>query len=117
MSNLDTCFVCGAEFDQSHVSGPKDWPGVVFVATGNWGSTIFDPPPFEPQAMLKIRICDKCVVDRQSRLVEFGNEMNRTVDDCVIEFHKRQNKFKDDRTFLPPKDIIFLPPNKEKENE
>lgn len=72
---MDHCFVCGVQFDASVVDGPRDWPGTIFIATGNWGSTIYDPSPSARPAQLHIRICDSCVLARRSRIVETGDHL------------------------------------------
>lgn len=89
---LDHCFCCNVEFDQSVVDGPKDWPGVIFDATGNWGSTIFDPSPSERPAVLRIRICDKCVIERQSRIEQTGDSMSKELRVDVKQFFTNRAK-------------------------
>jgi len=87
MSNLDNCFSCGIEFTPSlWDGGPKDHPGIIFEATGNWGSTIFDPSPKERPAMLVIRICDKCVLNKLSRVQEIGDQLQKELRKDVKEF-------------------------------
>lgn len=85
-SSLDHCFCCNVQFDQSCVDGPRDWPGVIFNATGNWGSTIFDPSPDEWPANLRIRICDKCVLERRSRIEQTGDSLSQKLRVDVEQF-------------------------------
>jgi hypothetical protein len=87
MNNTDHCFVCGIEFEASYSDGPKDWPSVIFEATGNWGSTVFDP--MHP-AKLSIRICDKCVLSRRDRLIDSQNHLPDSLRDDVEEFYKNK---------------------------
>lgn len=71
----DKCFKCGVEFDVSCAVGGKDWPSLIFDSTGNWGSTIFDQDPFgKPVTWMRIRICDKCVVDGRDLVQVIGDE-------------------------------------------
>ena len=82
----DVCFVCGVQFDQSFVGGPRDWPGTIFEATGNWGSTIYDPTPNVRPACLAIRICDKCVITNRARIEETGDHLPESLRDDVSEY-------------------------------
>lgn len=75
MKPNDRCFKCGIEFDQSYEGGDKDWPSLVFDSSGNWGSTIFDQNPFQkPTTWIRIRVCDKCVVDGKDLIQVTGDE-------------------------------------------
>lgn len=74
-SAIEHCFCCGIRFEQSYVDGPRDWPGTIFDATGNWGSTIFDPIPSERPSLLRIRICDSCILQRRDRIEETGSSV------------------------------------------
>jgi len=60
------CIVCLSDLmgamDGNIEQGFSESPSnaVVFTATGNYGSTIFD----EPGRMLEVSICDHCLVER-----------------------------------------------------
>jgi hypothetical protein len=85
---MDTCFVCDIQFDQSYVNGPREWPGVIFEPTGNWGSTIYDPYPNDGPSLLQIRICDKCVLKKRSQIKEIGNNLPESLRDDVLTWYK-----------------------------
>lgn len=85
-SKTDRCFCCGIEFTQAHTHGPKDYPSVLFQATGNFGSTIFDPSPTENIATLSVRICDGCVLERRDRIEEEYCSLPATLRDDVDAF-------------------------------
>lgn len=78
---LGSCFVCDREFDRSLKRGPKDYPGVLFDATGNWGSTIYDPTPDKPGHFLRIRVCDLCVLDGIEKIAEKGDYLKNVPED------------------------------------
>ena len=83
IEDLDRCFCCNIELATS-CGDEKDWPATIFEATGNWGSTVFDP--FNGESRLIIRICDKCVVKKQHKIVEIGNDLQRELRDEVAEY-------------------------------
>ncbi len=87
MTAPDTCFCCELQLAQSHVDGPRDWPAVLFEATGNYGSTIFDPRPSEPPAVLRIRICDRCLVTKRNLVEDTKNRMVRGLRRDVERFY------------------------------
>ena len=89
-SAIEHCFCCGIQFDQSCADGPRDWPGTIFEATGNWGSTIFDPSPMERPASLMIRICDGCVIEKRGRIQETGSSLSQGLREDVVEFLERR---------------------------
>lgn len=89
-SEINRCFCCGIQFDESYVDGPRDWPGTIFDATGNWGSTIFDPSSSERPAFLRIRICDRCIIQRRDRVKETGNSLAPGLREDVMQFFERQ---------------------------
>jgi len=84
--SLDHCFCCGIQFAKSIATGPRDWPGVVFMATGNWGSTVFDPPDEGPLEALCIRICDRCVLDRRDRIQVVGDSLASSLPPMASDF-------------------------------
>ena len=53
--------------DNPLVIGPV-YDGLIFRASGNFGSTIFDPMPIGVQEFLEIVICDDCIGDRADRV-------------------------------------------------
>lgn len=84
---LDYCFCCKVKFSQSYDGGELDWPGVIFEAKGNWGSTIFDSNPFkETPERLIIRVCDACVLERRLNVVEHDTKLPPKLRDDVKEF-------------------------------
>jgi hypothetical protein len=60
-----TCLCCGRKFT---TEGPQDWDdappseGLLFIARGNYGSTVYDPPPGHEEYLLVV-ICDQCILD------------------------------------------------------
>lgn len=56
------CFRCDRELDL--IDGEPGWPhdAVVFAATGNYGSRLWDPG--SPGLALEIVACDACLADR-----------------------------------------------------
>lgn len=87
------CFVCGY-FVKPHLPPSKDknygmmWgDGLFFRATGNFGSTIFDPMDDQ---FLEIIICDACVVDRQASLRHWANEFSHDPQGPPYAYTKRQ---------------------------
>lgn len=63
------CVVCGRGLKHALPNGPEDTnqpnEGVVFIAQGNYGSTVFDP--FGENIFLEVNICDDCLIDRSHR--------------------------------------------------
>ena len=63
------CFCCDRILDrESYVDNPLVISGVhggiIFRATGNYGSTVFDPMPAGIEEILQVIICDDCVRTR-----------------------------------------------------
>ncbi len=88
-SELSSCFRCGVEFDTSYRNGPKDWPGVIFDAHGNWGSTVFDPCD-DPIGFLRIRICDRCVIENKNKIALFKAELPDELGEAAAEYIRIQ---------------------------
>lgn len=72
----DSCFCCGkplsTAFDIPRATGKTIGAvddALVFRATGNYGSAIFDPTDDQ---YIEILVCDACVVERQARLVHWA---------------------------------------------
>lgn len=62
-----SCFVCRTEL--SSVNHDSDLPhvpykGTVFTASGNFGSTVYDPV-MSYRGHLSINVCDSCMLDRK----------------------------------------------------
>lgn len=45
------------------------YDGLIFRATGNFGSTIFDPMPRRKQEILQVIICDGCIKTRKRSVI------------------------------------------------
>jgi hypothetical protein len=63
------CFKCNKElptYDEPEDTLRKPdsigivYDGLVFRATGNYGSTLFDPRPYDKELFLEIYVCDEC---------------------------------------------------------
>ena len=71
------CIVCKMHlenFDNGEVNHPKD--AVVFIARGNYGSTVFDPMD---GSYLEVNICDDCVkLARHDSMVMIGPPQSRS---------------------------------------
>lgn len=73
------CIVCerplraafGPEEDDRH--SPIDM-GVHFQAFGNFGSTLFDPGPLDPERYAEVVICDWCLQERVSRVRVYNKD-------------------------------------------
>jgi len=62
------CFSCGKNIEYDPHGGMIS-DALIFEATGNYGSTIFDPMGIGPsEEYLEIHICDQCVKDRCQRV-------------------------------------------------
>lgn len=68
------CFCCGKKMDvywdegeKGRESVPSQLSGLWFIATGNYGSTIYDPLSDLDQH-LRIAICDECVVNKKNEV-------------------------------------------------
>jgi hypothetical protein len=66
------CFVCNKELQYEHMSKENPasrcflYDGLWFDATGNFGSTIYDP--IMGNDFLRIAICDKCVMKKKKQV-------------------------------------------------
>lgn len=70
------CFVCGREFESAvpeDVRGEysnQPYKGTTFQSHGQYGSTVFDPPPtHHVRDQLEINICDLCLLIRKRRVL------------------------------------------------
>lgn len=70
------CFVCGVDFDRIP-GGPDNMPdgGNIFTATGNYGSTVFDP--MTNDCSLEINICADCLQKHRERTIMVRTEITR----------------------------------------
>ena len=65
--NTANCVKCDQELavgepGSSNVIGMVN-AGLIFRATGNFGSAIFDPSEHDPPAFIEIVVCDDCAAD------------------------------------------------------
>ncbi|RLC89137.1 MAG: hypothetical protein DRJ03_00865 [Chloroflexi bacterium] len=61
------------------------YDGLIFRASGNYGSTIFDPMPIGQEEYLQVIICDDCVKRNLKRVTRIYNIKHVVVSD-VEEF-------------------------------
>ena len=71
------CFLCGKKLKTEEREN-KDpsligivYDGIIFRATGNYGSSVFDPMPDD--GFLEIIICDECVTKEASKIKRVKN--------------------------------------------
>lgn len=70
MMNEVSCFCCNKEFRPAtpeapdEINHPQD--GTVFIAWGNYGSTVHDPVE---SSFLEINVCDECLVERADKVL------------------------------------------------
>jgi hypothetical protein len=56
------CIVCDKELRPIHATSPhQPYGGVMAVVSGNYGSTIYDPPS-HTRSYLLMYVCDECLV-------------------------------------------------------
>ena len=62
------CIVCKTPCDILHAehSLHPNIAGTMFEATGNYGSTVWDP--LDPGRFLQIVICDECLLERKDQV-------------------------------------------------
>lgn len=58
------------------------YDGLIFRATGNFGSTIFDPMPIGEEEYLLVVICDDCVKSKAKRVTHIFNIERTYSSDC-----------------------------------
>lgn len=63
----DHCFVCDGELTLNWDGDPTQYDGTRFIATGNYGSGVWDP--MSNRLSLEIHICDDCMRKRSNRAV------------------------------------------------
>lgn len=94
MTKILSCLVCDKDLHPSVTSQDPDTPvidavppldGLVFIARGNYGSSIFDPVGDGQNASyLEINICDDCVTEKHKNVREV--RLNHHVDTHSEEF-------------------------------
>ena len=80
------CICC----DRILEAGPTDNPivitpvynGLIFRATGNFGSTVFDPMPTQTKEILQVVICDDCMKKKAKRVVRLYNIRREETAEC-----------------------------------
>lgn len=80
------CFVCQKDIEREslrddHVCINPVHGGLVFRATGNYGSTIFDP--LGGGEFIEIYICDKCVEDQADSIKHVSGIVKEVVQSKV----------------------------------
>lgn len=58
------------------------YDGLIFRATGNFGSTVFDPMPIGLEEYLQVVICDDCIRNNSSRFTRIHNIKRVTLADA-----------------------------------
>lgn len=65
---IDYCFKCYKKLEPAFsAEEPQRHEAVTFTASGNYGSTVFDPPT--GGAHLIIQICDECLIRHKTHVV------------------------------------------------
>lgn len=82
------CVCCGkwlsADFiDDDPLTITPVYDGLIFRATGNFGSTIFDPMPIGVEEILQVVICDDCIKKNARRVTRIYNI--KKVMSCDVE--------------------------------
>jgi len=49
------------------------YDGIIFEATGNFGSTIFDPMARQEEEILQVVICDRCIKKNAKNVLHIKN--------------------------------------------
>lgn len=66
--NKLNCICCDCTLDVELTDNPmviySVYNGLIFRATGNFGSTVFDPMPVQRKEMLQVIICDDCIKEK-----------------------------------------------------
>jgi len=78
------CFCCDKKMEVEEPDNPicihPVYDGLIFRATGNYGSTLFDPITIEE--ILQVIICDECVKGRAKRVKHLYNLKRTHTADC-----------------------------------
>lgn len=82
------CICCGLALKTETSDNPMNifpvYDGLIFRATGNFGSTVFDPMSFLPgkgEQMLQVFICDQCIKTRAKWVIRLCNIRHKTTAD------------------------------------
>lgn len=71
------CFCCNkvieTEVNENPIIISATYDALIFRATGNYGSTVFDPQPSGREDLLQIIICDDCISERVRRVTRIHN--------------------------------------------
>ena len=84
------CFVCEHPLDNDHSDGfgsviPGILDATVWRATGNWGSSLFDP--LDNDGFLETYICDRCLVKKSHLVYNVEIETKKTEEVKVDTFN------------------------------
>lgn len=76
------CICCDRLLKEEPIDNPivihPVYNGLIFRATGNFGSTIFDPMPIGVEEILQVIICDYCIRKKIKAVTRIHN-INRDV--------------------------------------
>lgn len=61
------------------------YDGLIFRASGNYGSTVFDPMPIGQEEYLQVIICDDCIRRKAKRVTRI-HDIKRSVTSEAEEF-------------------------------
>lgn len=82
MMNEVKCICCDRILEEEPTDNPLTihpiYDGLIFRATGNFGSTIFDPMPTRKEEKLQVIICDDCIKMKVKSVTRIYN-INRDV--------------------------------------
>lgn len=77
MAIVMNCICCDCELNAEPTDNPllitPVYDGLIFRATGNFGSTIFDPMPRGVEEILQVVICDDCMKKKAKRVTRLRN--------------------------------------------
>ncbi len=83
--NKVNCICCDSVLEAEPTDNPivitPVYDGLIFRATGNYGSRVFDPMPFMPgrkEEMLQVIICDACILGKAKRVTRIYNIKRET---------------------------------------
>lgn len=84
--NKITCICCDRVLDAEDTDNPlvitPVYNGLIFRATGNYGSTVFDPMPTGIEEMLQVVICDECLREKAKRVIRLYNIKREETAEC-----------------------------------
>jgi len=71
------CMCCNkiveGDVDENPLVISPVYNGLVFRATGNFGSTVFDPIPIGVEEILQVVVCDDCMKKKAKRVTRLYN--------------------------------------------